>query len=55
MTASLLQYLCTSNDRISDGLNYIHASVDSDSCRRIFESIFHHTGQGQHFGIMTNR
>ena len=55
MAASLLQYLCTSNDRISDGLNFIHASVDTDSCRRIFESIFRHTGQGQHFDVMMNR
>lgn len=55
LAASLLQYLCTSNDRISDGLNFIHASVDTDSCRRIFESIFRHTGQGQHFDMMMNR
>ena len=55
LAASLLQYLCTSNDRISDGLNFIHASVDTDSCRRIFESIFRHTGQGQHFDMMMTR
>lgn len=55
MAASLLQYLCTSNDRISDGLNFIHASVDTDSCRRIFESIFRHMGQGQHFDMMIKR
>ncbi|HGD1860054.1 TPA: AAA family ATPase, partial [Streptococcus agalactiae] len=55
MAASLLQYLCTSNDRISDGLNFIHASVDTDSCRRIFENIFRHMGQGQHFDMMMKR
>lgn len=55
MASSLLQYLCTSNDRISDGLNFIHASIDTDSCRRIFESIFRHMGQGQHFDMMMNR
>lgn len=55
LAASLLQYLCTSNDRISDGLNFIHASVDTDSCRRIFENIFRHIGQGQHFDMMMNR
>lgn len=55
MAASLLQYLCTSNDRISDGLNFIHTSIDVDSCRRIFEKIFRHTGQGQHFDMMMKR
>ena len=55
MATSLLQYLCTSNDRISDGLNFIHANVDTDSCRRIFESIFRHMGQGQHFDMIMNR
>lgn len=29
MAASLLQYFCTCNDRISDGLNFIHTSVDT--------------------------
>ena len=55
MAASLLQYLCTSNDRISDGLNFIHASVDTNSCRKIFESIFQHMGQSQHFDMMMRR
>lgn len=55
LTTSLLQYLCTSNDRISDGLNFIHASIDTYSCRRIFESIFRYIGQGQHFDMMMNR
>ena len=55
MSSSLLQYLCTSNDRISDGLNFIHASIDTDSCRKIFESIFRHMGQGQHFDMTMNR
>ena len=52
MVASLLQYLCTSNDRISDGLNFIHTSIDVESCRRIFEKIFRHMGQGQHFDMI---
>ena len=55
MAASLLQYLCTSNDRISDGLNFIHTSIDVESCRRIFEKIFRHMGQGQHFDMMMKR
>lgn len=55
MASSLLQYLCTSNDRISDGLNFIHTSVDTDSCRRIFENIFRHMGQGQHYDMMMKR
>lgn len=55
MAASLLQYLCTSNDRISDGLNFIHTSVDTDSCRKIFEKIFRNMGQGQHYDMMMNR
>ena len=55
MAASLLQYLCTSNDRISDGLNFIHTSMDVDSCRRIFEMIFRHMKQGQHFDMMMSR
>lgn len=55
MAASLLQYLCTSNDRISDGMNFIHTSIDVDSCRKIFEKIFRHTGQGQHFDMMMKR
>lgn len=55
LAASLLQYLRTSYDRISDGLNFIHTNVDTDSCRRIFESIFRHIGQRQHFDMMMNR
>lgn len=55
MAASLLQYLCTSNDRISDGLNFIHTSIDVESCRKVFEKIFRHMGQGQHFDMMTKR
>lgn len=55
MAASLLQYLCTSNDRISDGLNFIRTSIDVDSCRRISEKIFRHMGQGQHFDMMIKR
>ena len=55
MAASLLQYLCTSNDRISDGLNFIHTSIDTESCRKIFEKIFRHMGQGQHYDMMMNR
>ena len=55
MAASLLQYLCTSNDRISDGLNFIHASVDTNSCRKVFKSIFYHMGQSQHFDMMMRR
>lgn len=55
MAASLLQYICTSGDRISDGLNFINTSVDVDCCRRIFESIFRHMGQGQHYDMMMKR
>lgn len=55
MAASLLQYLSTSNDRISDGLNFIHTSIDVDSCRKIFEKIFRHMRQGQHFDMMMKR
>lgn len=53
MAASLLQYITTSNDRISDGLNFIHTSMDTDYCRKIFEKIFRNMGQGQHYDMMT--
>ncbi|MEY8535503.1 hypothetical protein AALH30_18600 [Blautia pseudococcoides] len=55
MAAALLQYMSTSNDRISDGLNFIHACMDIDACRKIFEKIFRNMGQGQHFDMMMRR
>jgi len=55
MAAALLQYMSASNDRISDGLNFIHTSMDVDACRKIFEKIFRNLGQGQHFDMMMKR
>ncbi len=55
MTAALLQYMSSSKDRISDGLNFIHTSMDVDSCHKIFEKIFRNMGQGQHFDMMMKR
>lgn len=55
MAAALLQYMSTSNDRISDGLNFIHSSMDVDACRKIFEKIFRKLGQGQHYDMMMKR
>lgn len=55
MAAALLQYMSASNDRISDGLNFIHTSMDVDTCRRIFKKIFRNIGQGQHYDMMMKR
>lgn len=52
LASAMLSYITVSSDSISDGMNYVDYSIDTDLYRSIFEMIFREMHQGQHFDMM---
>ena len=52
LASSMLQYIATGTNRITDGLDFVDDCVDVEQCRKTFEMIFENLGQKQHFDMM---